>query len=158
MKYNRINNMWLTKGALIAKVQFVFYFSTGTAAIIYPLVVYLQRHERVYYLMVFVPFFDRKTLTGFWFNQLYQIFLAILTTFNCYAIDMLFIILLFTGANFIDLMRSDVADLSVELLKKGKNRDEKKISDMLTKILTKGQTIDEYASVMDFRFLIIFSI
>lgn len=67
-----------------------------------------------------------------------------MTLFGFFSIDLLFVTLLFTGANYIDIMRSDVAELSAELVKTGKKRDEQKITRMLRDVLVKGQTVDGY--------------
>lgn len=128
---------------MVGKCQFLLYTSTAVATITYPLVVYLQRQERVYIVSCFLPFIDRKSLSGFYYNNLYQAYLGILTLFVFFAIDLLFVTLLFTGADYIDFLRSDIAELSAELLKVGKMRDEKKISAMFKDVLVKGQNVDE---------------
>lgn len=142
-KYNLTFNIWIHRIFMVAKLQGIMYGGTAAGAFAFPVIYYLYYHEKGYIVLCFLPYFDRNSLIGYIFNTIYQSVLGLITLGALYSVDLLFIVLLFIGAAYIDFVRLDCDELTEELLKIGKERDEKKTSQLLRALLVRGQDMDE---------------
>lgn len=127
---------------MVGKLQAFMYAGTCVGTLAFPIFSYLYYHERAYVVLGVLPYFDPATTMGYTINTIYHFVIGIITLASLYSVDLLFITLLFTGAAYIDIVRLDCDELTEELLKTGKERNEKKISQLLRALLVRGQEMD----------------
>lgn len=114
--YQIIMHTWAQRLMLITKMQFVLYFFSAVAFCLYPLYGYLVLNEKILIYDLLLPF-DPTTKNGYAINITIQIFLTYGTTIMIFAVDLLFLLMILSGAAFFSLFECDCKMLSIEMEK-----------------------------------------
>lgn len=142
---------WAWRLDKIATVQLVLYFFSAIGFCLYPLYEYVILNEKTLIYDLLLPF-DPTTKNGYAITIATQIFLTYGTTVIIFAVDLLFLLMIFGGAAYISLFECDCKMLSIEL-EKVVNIDQRKkyfkrsdaVHELLIKSVRRSQNIYELA-------------
>lgn len=138
--YQDIMHNWAGRLMIITKVQFLLYFFNAVGFCLYPLYGYFVLDEKTLIYDLLLPF-DPTTKKGYAIIIAIQIFLTYGTTVIIFAVDLLFLLMILSGAAFFSLFECDCKMLSIEIeenvdnLRKTKRND--KSNDDMHKLLIK---------------------
>lgn len=105
---------------IITKVQFVLYVISAIAFCLYPLYGYFVLNEKLLIYDLLLPF-DATTKDGYTINISIQIFLTYGTTVIIFAVDLLFLMMMLSGAAYFSLFECDCKMLSIAIEMNGDN-------------------------------------
>lgn len=136
---------WAWRLDKITTVQFVLYFFSAIGFCLFPLYCYLILNEKTLIYDLLLPF-NPTTKNGYAATIAVQIFLTYGTTVIIFAVDLLFLLMIFGGAAYISLFECDCKILSIELEKDMNNLQRKKndaVHYLLIKSIRRSQNIYE---------------
>lgn len=118
--YQDVMYDWGRRLEIITKVQFVLYIFSAVGFCLYPLYEYVVLNEKTLIYDLLLPF-DPTTKNGYALTIAVQIFLTYGTTVVIFAVDLLFLLMILSGAAYISLFECDCKMLSIEMEKCSKN-------------------------------------
>lgn len=138
---------WVKSMDWLLKFQICVYAGTGIFMIFFPLFYYLVTGEQMLLFTIRIPFLDPGTNMGFLWYYAYEVLCAITTVLITFTGDAVFLLLCFSAAAYLDLVRLKCEQLSERIQQSQRDpgpSDAKEISKMLLSTVHAGIKADEY--------------
>lgn len=137
---------WVKSMDWLLKFQIFIYAGTGVFMIFFPTFYYLVTGKQMLLFTIRIPFLDPDTNQGFLWYYAYEVLCAITTVLITFTGDAVFVLLCFSAAAYLDLVRLKCEQLSERLQQSEHHpepNDAKEISKMLLSTVYAGIKADE---------------
>lgn len=137
---------WVKSTDWLLRFQVCIYVGTGVFMIFFPLFYYLVTGEQMLLFTIRIPFLDPDTNVGFLWYYAYEMLCAITTVMITFTGDAVFLLLCFSAAAYLELVRLKCEQLSERLRDsqlQPEQNDPKEITRMLLSTVHAGIKADE---------------
>ncbi|KAJ6649101.1 putative odorant receptor 83c [Pseudolycoriella hygida] len=136
--------VWFHKFEQISTLHVSVHWFGATLLLCYPLYGYFVLGEMVPFFDVVIPFVDDTTARGYIVTLLFQFVLCVFVISIMYNVDYLFLLTLFSGAAFIDLVEEDCKALSFTIVNSKREVNVSGIRDRLISAIRRNQGMRRY--------------
>lgn len=136
---------WVKTIDWLLKFQICVYAGTGLFMIFFPLFYYLATGEQMLLFTIRIPFLDPDTTVGFLWYCAYEVLCAITTVLITFTGDAVFLLLCFSAAAYLELVRLKCEQLSERIQQSQRHpqaNDAAEISKMLLTTIHSGIRVD----------------
>lgn len=119
-EYQDVMYIWTSRAEMLVKLQGVLYFFNAVGFCLFPLYGYFVLHEKTVIYDLLLPF-DTATKNGYSITIAIQIFLIYGSTIGIFVVDLMFLLMIFSGAACIDLLGCDCKILTKKIEESMKN-------------------------------------